>query len=360
MISNSAFWRDLEAQFRALPGATRLAATVCEGQWSLCGGPSDERQSARLRKLFRSLARRAAIATGAETHASALDSWLGLLREESPHFHAVYVGPQKDGIETDDEAGHIENLALASAEYCVERATCTFELEVAAADGGTPAGLRRDRYPLRYCLYDHSHQPVADLEAELDYWKTHVWRGFNDLMEEYERLGMATWPDRLKKLKRAVGGLSYDLAVLQANDLLARGLRGEEAMRAHRDASAALQEQVASSSRGWCERLQISCEDDGVRVHFRRVADDLQQLLRDLPPIPAPEDSIDIGGPAKRKAFIMPLLTAKGWSILDWAIASGVDGHTASDYLKGATKPYRSTRKKLADSLGVEVEALPV
>jgi hypothetical protein len=36
-----------------------------------------------------------------------------------------------------------------------------------------------------------------------------------------------------------------------------------------------------------------------------------------------------------------------------------VDFHTANDYLKGKTNSYKSTRKKLADALGVPVEELP-
>jgi len=60
-----------------------------------------------------------------------------------------------------------------------------------------------------------------------------------------------------------------------------------------------------------------------------------------------------------RAAFVKPILAAKGWSILDWAMASTVDFHTANDYLKGTTKPYPSTRKKLADALGMAVESLP-
>jgi hypothetical protein len=60
-----------------------------------------------------------------------------------------------------------------------------------------------------------------------------------------------------------------------------------------------------------------------------------------------------------RVSFVVPILETKGWSIQDWAMAARIDFHTANDYLKGATKPYRSTRKKLADSLGVAVEKLP-
>ncbi len=60
-----------------------------------------------------------------------------------------------------------------------------------------------------------------------------------------------------------------------------------------------------------------------------------------------------------RRAFVEPKLNAKGWSILEWANNSDVDYHTADSYLKGITKSYRSTRKKLADSLGVTVDELP-
>jgi hypothetical protein len=60
-----------------------------------------------------------------------------------------------------------------------------------------------------------------------------------------------------------------------------------------------------------------------------------------------------------RADFVRPILVAKGWSILDWASESNVDFHTANNYLNGRTKPYASTRRKLADSLGVNVGTLP-
>jgi lambda repressor-like predicted transcriptional regulator len=61
----------------------------------------------------------------------------------------------------------------------------------------------------------------------------------------------------------------------------------------------------------------------------------------------------------KRESFVRPLLKKKGWSTADWAIQSGVDFHTADNFLKGTTASYESTRKKLAASLGVNVEDLP-
>lgn len=60
-----------------------------------------------------------------------------------------------------------------------------------------------------------------------------------------------------------------------------------------------------------------------------------------------------------REAFVKTILEAKGWSILDWANESGVAPATAHDFLANKTKPYRSTRLKLAKSLGVSIQQLP-
>ena len=131
MAIDTAFWRDLEAQFRALPNPIRLRAIWSDGGCSVFGGPSDDRQRERLYALYRALATRAGIATGAN-RANAFDAWLNLLREESPHFHPF------QRVENHDEGGYIENLVLASAEYCVVCATRAFELEADAAPRGSP------------------------------------------------------------------------------------------------------------------------------------------------------------------------------------------------------------------------------
>jgi hypothetical protein len=316
--------------------------------------------------LFDSLARRAGIAAGTPNRANALEGWLNLLRAESPYFQPIHGSSSHDGVEENYKGGWVQDLASASAEYCIVCATRAFELETATADGDSVTGLRRDRYPFCYWLYDHSHEPITDSKAELDYWKGHVWRGYHALIENYERAGMA-WADRHEKLNYATGGLSYDLAVIQANYALDRGLRGEEAIRVFRDEAAELLEEVTSSWRASCERLAVTFDDEAEEVKdlaqpFHRVRDDLRRLLAELPAAvsPEPRAQAESGGPASiRNAFVKPILTTKGWSILDWANSSGVDFHTANDYLKGATKPYRSTRKKLADSLGVDAGALP-
>jgi lambda repressor-like predicted transcriptional regulator len=60
-----------------------------------------------------------------------------------------------------------------------------------------------------------------------------------------------------------------------------------------------------------------------------------------------------------RQAFVFPLLAKEGWSILDWANAARVSSATAHDFLRNRTNPYRSTRLKLAKSLGVSIQQLP-
>jgi hypothetical protein len=64
-------------------------------------------------------------------------------------------------------------------------------------------------------------------------------------------------------------------------------------------------------------------------------------------------------GTISRKDFVAPLLDAKGWSPLDWAIEAIVAPATVNDYLDDKTNPYRSTRLKLAKALGVPVAQLP-
>jgi lambda repressor-like predicted transcriptional regulator len=71
------------------------------------------------------------------------------------------------------------------------------------------------------------------------------------------------------------------------------------------------------------------------------------------------KDIDEITDENERRAFVIPLLDKKGWSILDWANEAGVSHATAIDYLDKKTKPYRSTRLKLAKALGVNVEQLP-
>jgi lambda repressor-like predicted transcriptional regulator len=71
------------------------------------------------------------------------------------------------------------------------------------------------------------------------------------------------------------------------------------------------------------------------------------------------QDNKNKGLPNRRAAYVCPILNKNGWSIRDWAQESNVDYKTAASYVKGKGSPYASTKKKLADSLGVPVEQLP-
>jgi hypothetical protein len=233
-----------------------------------------------------------------------VDSWLNRIHD----FHAGRKSRRYASAHW-----RVKHILEASAEYCAERATRLHEagkldtkrkfadLECRFRNSSDPQGdlsairrrntcLRRDRYPFCYWLFDHAHERLADPKAELDYWTAHVWKGFHILIENCERLsreGMA-WANRHEKLNFAIAGLSYDLAVLQANYVIDRGLRGEDAMRAFRDESAELLEEVTSSWRASCERLAVTFEDDTEEVKdlaqpFHRVRDDLRRLLPELP-----------------------------------------------------------------------------
>lgn len=61
-----------------------------------------------------------------------------------------------------------------------------------------------------------------------------------------------------------------------------------------------------------------------------------------------------------RETVVLPILESKGWSILDWSLEANVAYHTAADYVAGKRTPYPSTRKKLAEALGLTVQQLPI
>jgi hypothetical protein len=113
MPADYAFWRDLEDQFRELIGPIRLMATWFAGppaRWSSISfnGPTDDRERERRLDLFREHSARAALAAGARPNT--LEGWLNLLRKARAHFQG--------GSQT----GWIQDLALASAEACGDRA----------------------------------------------------------------------------------------------------------------------------------------------------------------------------------------------------------------------------------------------
>jgi|SRR5208337_678412 len=103
---------------------------------------------------------------------------------------------------------------------------------------------------------------------------------------------------------------------------------------------------------GWivAESLQDALQK--ASVHFRK-PDGAAAIVPVTPPAAMPSPKVS------RESFVKAILDAKGWSVLDWANESGVASATAHDYLAKKTKPYRSTRLKLAKSLGVSIQQLP-
>lgn len=72
-----------------------------------------------------------------------------------------------------------------------------------------------------------------------------------------------------------------------------------------------------------------------------------------------PNKSTDMAALNERERFVLPILKRKGWSTHQFAVEAEVDFHTANHYLKGNTKPNRSTLASLAKALNVPVEKLP-
>jgi hypothetical protein len=293
MLIDSAFWRDLEAQFRALPDSIRLTATLFDRQWELTDGPRGTKARERLHEMYRLLAEKAGKAGGAPAGADTFTYWHNLVKEKSyaevpaddgegtvdrPHFRLMLAG--------NSAVGHIQNLAVASADCCAILAQQKHE---AAA----PTRLWREQYPLYGFLCDNSHDPRPDSKTKLDYARVKVWGGYYAKIENLK--SRRTEVDyRQRTLGFAVTCLSYDLAVLQANYVIDRGLRGDEAAHAYRDEAASLLEEVSSSRRANCERLGVSFEDDteglkDLAQAFHQVRDDFQRLLAGLPTAPAAE-----------------------------------------------------------------------
>jgi hypothetical protein len=132
MAIDSAFWLDLEAQFREQVHPVRLVATVIDTRWNIaCEGSTDKRECQRRRELFVDLAMLAGVAAGAESTEGALVFWLDLLRREIPYRLDRFEGSSwSDGTETKYQGGWIQDVVSASAEYCRKRAIATRTTEV--------------------------------------------------------------------------------------------------------------------------------------------------------------------------------------------------------------------------------------
>jgi hypothetical protein len=162
MASVYEFWQDLELRFRELEhGAAsgRLEARYSgenDGQWIFCGSASKDPATT---AAFTALAERGAVAAGKPRR---LSDWLDLLRLDGEGlFRRSKASVAESPLVPDDpaalrarrfskrsvqcgpwesiEVGSIANVILASAVYCMARATRAFGLETAAATACVPA-----------------------------------------------------------------------------------------------------------------------------------------------------------------------------------------------------------------------------
>jgi hypothetical protein len=272
------------------------------GPWQLGCDRTDFDTANRLKAGFRAAARYAAMAVGAPYRVNLLDWWISKLARGRP-------------------MGSIQGLIQRSVEYCEELETTTLELGLAPTRPAGAGGLYRDRYPCDwgdfYVLYGGPPRSFSDPKIEFEYWTEQIWSGFNEEIARLdqihgprERQGQETrqeLKDRIgrrlaslyRSMERLLRGLSYDLAVLQANYFIDCGLRGNAAMRAYQDQSVGVIESVRVFGNESSKRLGLSYrrqEKDGVDPArpFEEVGEDLRHLMLAMPA----EEPIGIPGHA--------------------------------------------------------------
>jgi hypothetical protein len=148
-VNASAFWRDMEARFRALAeslGKLRadwdyIVGSGDAGTWRLGGAPP----SGIVR--FEALARKAGTALASPTISTPLVAWLDLLRRESPNlgFGPYGIETQENGEEgPHHQTGTVWRVCEASADQCCRLESEAFELGDAmrGVDASTPGHLR--------------------------------------------------------------------------------------------------------------------------------------------------------------------------------------------------------------------------
>jgi hypothetical protein len=264
------------------------------GPWSVCCDQKDPDTKSRIKARFRAAARKAAIAAGAPYRTNLLDWWVSkLARGRRLPF--------------------IQGLIQRSVEQSEEMESNAAELRAVIDESNTPLGLRRDRYPCErpvpYWLYTEPHRTLPDGTKEFAYWDKFIWDSFASSVEQLASSlrEKRRWVDedgkkhvqpkedirqrakkrveqRTKLLDAWILGLSYDVAVLQANYVIDRGFQTESAMRTFARESAELVEKVGLSWRTSCKRLGLSWKKQERRgadlaKPFQEVAADLRHLL---------------------------------------------------------------------------------
>ena len=72
-----------------------------------------------------------------------------------------------------------------------------------------------------------------------------------------------------------------------------------------------------------------------------------------------PPDSANAARSTARRAFVEPLLAAKGWSRTRWAQIANVDRSVVFGYLDGESSPHPESRASLAGALQIDTAKLP-
>jgi hypothetical protein len=296
-ISDLPFSSEHKARFQELRAIGELYAVnghsenLDFGPWLVSCNLTDSDTAFRLNARFRAAAQKAAMAAAAPCRVNRLNWWIGKLTHGKP-------------------LGFIQDLIQRSAEYCEELETRGIELGRAPTKPDVVGGLYRDRYPCDwgepYALYDGPPRSVSDPKVEFEYWSEHIWSGFSVLVAKLDQMHSARkrqdketrkeFRDRMRQrvhdlyasMRVAIRGLSYDLAVLQANYIIDRGLRGDAAISTFQDDSASLIESVRTFGRNSSKRLGLSYgkqEKEGVdpAKPFREVREDLRNLTSAIP-----------------------------------------------------------------------------
>jgi hypothetical protein len=169
-MAESAFWRDIEARFRAIQSKkvrvhgvpwhddSLYAVWLASGwsdtgdQWRLDGADHNVKVN------FELLAERASVELGHPSGRSAVVFWLDLLKRDSPNYNRTGSGTSDNGI-TRDEYGKIDRVCEASAEYCLRLET---QDRIRRASEMPSALTKNER-----TLTDAQRRRITDAEREL-------------------------------------------------------------------------------------------------------------------------------------------------------------------------------------------------
>jgi len=399
-MPDSEFWHRTEAKFRRLsPRPPRRGEVQQASHNGLCawwkpsgwsGGKlyrlfndgDDIEANRNIERLFKIVAERAEVELGHPGGEAAVFEWLDRLR-----LWGLYVEPFGE-----ESSQIIHRVCDASAEYCLK---CESEAKAMAraVDQVKEIGTRQQ---IAKIVVPTSRPTRAEVEQ---FANETFQKDIDDRMDAYARkqtqklaavtstrnIGgylLALIECKQERLRteililadaRVGAGTIYavplgawaEKALEKAASEMAAGtvsaFRGELELRAKRTRSP---ESNSGGNREIERAMKSAMREGKLRLKTQRIQTErsLRGVAAPLPPTPSAPPEIElpkVGRASTRKAFVEPRLNAKGWSILDWANESHVDFHTSYDYLKGITNPYRSTRKKLATSLGVPVESLP-